>query len=166
MANRGSFRKFKKRTRQFRLNSLRAYSNPSWLSSLPLVLRIPILVLLWLAVFPAAIIAAPVLIYAALTSPLSEPGDQPVSSGFAFFAFVLLLLFMAVSAGASLLGVFQHGELCFTPNRYAGLYCNTLHKTPILFCSSIVMFWIIFWVCVAGVISGVRVWAQGASRDA
>lgn len=167
MTNRGRFRKAIRRTHgSTSIGKRSTYSNPSWISPLPLLFRAPILFALWATALSLAIIAAPALLYAAFTARLSEHDEKNSGGSLAFGAYVTLLLIMGASSGASLLGVFRNGEFCFTPSRYAGLYCNTLEKSSVLFCASVAVFWVIFWVCISCAIVGFRLVAERLSRDA
>ena len=139
----------------------------TWLAKLPRWVRLSLIAVILAVGALFAIACAPALLYLAAVSGASDTKqDARAASVGGVVAVALLLLAVAFSSGASLVGTARTGEFCSMPSRYAGLHCTTYESSPILFVVSIVAFWVIFWLCSAFVVSAIRGFVSRRSDDA
>ena len=109
----------------------------------------------------------PVLVwFAAIAKPATPETTSRTFGASSVIAFTLLLLAVAASTAATLVETARTGEFCSKPTRYAGLYCTTYEKTPILLIVSILVFWAVFWLCAAFVTSSIRSFLAESSNGA
>jgi len=121
-----------------------------WLARVPPWTRSAVLVGLALLGVPLLILALPAGLYFVFFSK-DDPVAQPLPDGKSVLMALgvcLLLLLMAISTGATLLGVLDSGDLCSRPTRHAGLHCISHAAKPVLFVLSLAASWVVFWVCV------------------
>jgi hypothetical protein len=158
-----------KHTQKFRLRQSSRFTQMApigWLQRLPGSLRIVVIATLIPLGVLLLLVAMPVLLYfAAKADYSSSQKESNTVSMLALLGFLLIMLAIATSIGSSLIYLFQSGEFCSRPSRYAGLYCITYDKGPIIFVLWVAANWFVFWLSTTAIVGGVRYLVSTTSRD-
>jgi hypothetical protein len=137
-----------------------------WFQRLPSSLRVVIKATLITLGIPLLLVAMPALLYFTAKADYSNSQKElNTVSMLALLGFLLIMLAIAISIGSSLIHLFQSGEFCSRPSRYAGLYCITYNKGPIIFILWVAANWFVFWLSTTAIVGGVRYLVSTTSRD-